>query len=82
MANKWLAPQLANNYQVEVHNLLVALGLETKLRVGRRVDAKGDCGFDDLLAQFEDKRISSTIEPLLLHGITTPQGLLPYIQLS
>lgn len=76
---------MANIFQIEVHNMLVTLRLHTKLRVGREVNVQGDCGFDALLAQFEDIRISSTVEPRILRilqTISSPQGLLLYIQLS
>ena len=68
----------ANQYQIEVHELLVALGWASEWEVGRKVDAAGDCGFDAFLAQLEDQRISSTINPDNLRGITNPQGSLYY----
>ena len=74
MANQWQEARLANNFQVEVHYLLARLGLTSRLKVGRKVDTYGDCGFDALLAQFEDGRMRATIDPALLRGITTPQG--------
>ena len=61
--------------QVEVHNLLAALGLTESYRVGREVHGFGDCGFDALLAQLEDPRIRATIDPIILRGITSIQGL-------
>lgn len=64
----------ANHFQVEVHQLLVALGKASNWEVGRQVDSMGDCYFDAFLAQLEDPRIRKTIHPLLLRGITTPQG--------
>ena len=65
---------LANHWQVEAHNLLVASGLARKYKVGRRVDDTGDCGFDALLAQLEDPRIRATIDPIVWRGITSIQG--------
>ena len=65
----------ANHFQVEVHNLLVALGLSGTWKVGRKVEGYGDCGFDALLAQLEDPRIRATIDPILLRDITSIQGL-------
>jgi len=64
----------ANRYQFEIHHLLVALGWASNWEVGRKVDDEGDCGFDAILAQLEDRRIGSTIDPIRLRGITTPQG--------
>ena len=61
--------------QVEVHNLLAALGLTGSYRVGREVKGFGDCGFDALLAQLEDPRIRATIEPIILTDINSIQGL-------
>ena len=61
--------------QAEVHNLLAALGLTGSYRVGREVEGLGDCGFDALLAQLEDPRIRATIDPIILRGITSIQGL-------
>ena len=68
----------ANHLQVEVHKLLVALGLIGKYEVGRRVDNEGDCCFDAILAQLEDPRIRITLDPIFTTGttrITTVQGL-------
>ena len=43
------------------------------------MDAMGDCYFDAFLAQLQDPRIRMTIDPVLLRGITTPQGFKHYI---
>ena len=68
----------ANQLQVEVHKLLVVLGFTGELKVGREVNARGDCLFDSFLAQFEDPRIGPTIHPIF-RDIKTIQGLLYYI---
>ena len=57
----------------------MALGRAPNWEVGREVDAMGDCYFDAFLAQLQDPRIRMTIDPVLLRGITTPQGFKHYI---
>ena len=57
----------------------MTLGRASNWEVGREVDSMGDCYFDAFLAQLEDQRIRKTIDPLLLRGITTPQGFIHYI---